>query len=101
MKFYDNTKLLYLERDASEVGLAAALLQLCDSMTCHKDMAPDNTILHPISFANKSLTGADQRYSNMKREALGILEKFHYYCFSREVLIITNHRLLVSIFEKM
>ena len=27
-------------------------------------------------------------------------EKFHHYCFSREVLIITNHKLLVSIFKK-
>ena len=27
MKFYDKTKLLYIERDASGVGLEAALLQ--------------------------------------------------------------------------
>ena len=28
------------------------------------------------------------------------LEKFHHYCFGREVLVITDHKLLVSIFKK-
>ena len=28
------------------------------------------------------------------------LEKFHHYCFTREVSIITDHKLLVSIFKK-
>ena len=31
MKFYDDTKLLYLKRDASGIGLGAALLQLRDN----------------------------------------------------------------------
>ena len=37
------------------------------------------------------------------REALGILhglEKFHHYCFGREVFIITNHKPLVSVLKK-
>ena len=104
MKFYDDTKPLYLETDASGVYLGAALLQLPDNTTCQKDVAPNNTILHPIAFASKHLTGAEQRYSNIKREALGILhglEKFHHYCFGREVCIITDHKLLVSILKKM
>ena len=58
MKFYDDTKLLYLETDASVVSLGAALLQLRDNMNCPKDTAPDNTMLCPIVFASKSLTGA-------------------------------------------
>ena len=52
---------------------------------------------------SKSLTGAKQRYSNIKHEALGILhglEKFYYYCFGREVLIITDHKPLISMFKK-
>ena len=103
MKFYDDTKLLYLETDASGVGLGAALLQTWEAAICQKDTVPDNTILCPIAFASKSLTGAEHRYSNIKRETLGILcglEKFHLYCFSKEVYIITNHKLLVSIFIK-
>ena len=59
MKFYNDTKLLYLETDASGVGLRAALLQLCDNTTCQKGMVPDNIILHPIAFASNSLTGAE------------------------------------------
>ena len=73
MKFNDDTKPLYLETDASGVGLGAALLQLCNDTTCQKDRAPDNIILCPIDFASKSLTWVEQRYSNIKREALGIL----------------------------
>ena len=103
MKFYDDTKLLYLETDTSRVGLRAALLQLRDNTVCQKGTVLDNTILCPIAFASKSLTGAEQRYSNIECEVLGILhglEKFHHYCFGREVLIITDHKLLVSMFKK-
>ena len=71
MKFYNDIKMLYLETDAPGVGLGAALLQLCDNTTFQKDRAPDNVILHPIAFASKSLTGAEQRYSNTEREELG------------------------------
>ena len=59
LKFYDDSKPLYLKTDASGVCLGAALLQLRDNMNCPKDTAPDNTILHPIVFASKSLTGAE------------------------------------------
>ena len=45
MKFYDDTKLLYLKTDASGIGHGAALLQLRDNTVCQKGMAPDNTIL--------------------------------------------------------
>ena len=76
MTFYDDTKPLYLETDASGVGLGAVLLQLHNNTTCQRGMAPDNIILHPIVFASKSLTGAEHRYSNIKREALGILHGF-------------------------
>ena len=102
MKFYDDTKPLYLETDASGVGLGAALLQLCDNTACQKGMAPDKANLHPIAFASKSLS-AEWRYSSMELEALGILhglEKFHHYCFGREVLIIKDHKPLLSIFKK-
>ena len=103
MKFYDDSKTLYLETDASGVGLGAALLQLCDNTVCQKGVALDNITLHPIAFASKSLTGVERRYSNIEHEVLGILhglEKFHHYCFGIEVLVITDHKPLVAMFKK-
>ena len=41
MKFYDNTKPLYLETDASGIGLGVALLQMHIGTACQKDIAPD------------------------------------------------------------
>ena len=101
MKFYDESKPLCLETDASRMGLGVALLQMRDGVTCQKDIAPDNTILQPIAFISKSLTHAEHRYSNIEREALGILhrlERFHHYCFTRDVNVITDHKPQVAIF---
>ena len=103
MKYYYNNKPLYLKTDASRIGLRAALLQLRDDTSCQTHMVPDNTILCPITFASKGLNGTEHIYSNVECEALGILhglEKFHHYCFGREVLMITDHKLLVSMFKK-
>ena len=103
MKFYDDTKPFYLETDTSGVGLGTALLQTQEGTRCQTDMVPDNTILHPTAFASKSLTDIEHRYSNIERKVLGILhglKKFHHYCFTREVYVITNHKPLVSIFKK-
>ena len=103
MKFYNENKELFLETDAFSVGLGAALLQLRDNTAWQQGKAQDNTMLWPIAFASKSLTGAERRYSNIECKALGIihsLEKFHHYCFGRNIIIITNHKPLVTIFKK-
>ena len=80
MKFYEETKPLYLGTDASGEGLRACLLQARDEVL-------DDNILR----------------LNIERKALGIfcgLEKFHHYCFVSEVSIITDHKSLVEIFKK-
>ena len=64
-------------------------------MNCHRDEVPDNSILRPIAFASKGLTGTEKRYSKIEREAFGILydlDKFHHYCFAKDVSIITDHK---------
>ena len=60
MKFYNETKPLYLETDASGIGLITTLLQTIDGMTCPRDTAPQNTILEPITSAS-----VEWRYSNI------------------------------------
>ena len=88
--------------DAFGVQLGAALLQTRSNTGCPKDEAPDNSILRSSAFTSKSLTGAEKRYSNIDREALGIqyvLEKFHHYCFVRGEYNY-NHKPLVTIFKK-
>ena len=67
MKFYADTKPLYLETDISRIGLGVALLQKHKGRACQKDVAPDNTNLNPIAFASKSLTGAECRYNYIER----------------------------------
>ena len=103
MKFYDETKPFYLETDASGVGPGTSLLQTRNGTNSSRGMAPGNNIFRPTASTCKSLFSAENRYSNIEREALGILyglEKFHHYCFKREVSIITDHKPLVVIFKK-
>ena len=52
---------------------------------------------------SKSLSGVEKGYSNIQRDALGILyrlKKFHHYFFAIEVSIITDNKLPVAIFKK-
>ena len=58
MKFYNETKPLYLETDAFRIVLGITLLQTRDGTMCPGDIAPDNTIFRPITFPNKSLISA-------------------------------------------
>ena len=57
LKFYDRSKPLKVQADASKDGLGAALLQ-------------DD---QPIAFASKSLSDAEKRYANIERELLAVV----------------------------
>ena len=67
-----------------------------------QDKAPGNTVLCPIAFASKSLTSEEARYRYIEREVLGIfhsLEKFHQFCVTCKVSVVTAHKALVVIFK--
>ena len=87
---------LYLKTDVSYVGLRAGFLQFMDGKQIPQDEAPDNIALQPITFASKNLISAETRFSNIEREALGILhslERFHHQCITHEVSMVTDHEL--------
>ena len=103
MAFYDGKEQLYLETDASCVGLWTHLLQVRDRMGCPRNEVHDNTASQAIAFTSKILTSAEIYYTKIEREALGMLhglEKFHHNCFTGEVSIITDHKPLVALLKK-
>ena len=91
-EIYDETKPLYIETDA--------LLQTRNNTNCHRDETLNNSIpLHCPAKAHQ----VRKKCSSIEREALGMLyghEKFHHYCFVREVSIIMDHKPLIAIFKK-
>ena len=92
---------MFVESDASCEGLGAVLLQVRKEHEDQKD--PATAELQPVAYASKTLSGAESRYSNIEREALGILhalEKFRYFVFGRPVTVITDHQPLVNILQK-
>ena len=92
--------MLYLETDASGIGLGTALLQVRQGMNFGHNEVPDNATPHLIVFTSKSLSSMKGWHSNTKWEALGILhglEKSQHYCFAN---VITDHKPLVMMVNK-
>ena len=87
LKYFDSTKPLAIQCDASEKGLGAALLQ--------------NGL--PIWYASRALTDVETRYAQIEKELLAIvfaLERFHQYTFARHVIVSSDHKPLESILKK-
>ena len=87
LKFFDPAKLAVLHTDASSAGLGTCLLQEG----------------HPVTYASRSLTPAEQNYAQIEKELLGILfgtERFHQYIYGFDTTVHTDHKPLVAIVKK-
>ena len=87
LQYFDGSKTVTIQVDASMRGLGATLLQSKG----------------PVEYRSKLLSETERRYSNIEREMLSIvygLEKFHYYAYGRHVTVETDHKPLEAIFKK-
>ena len=84
LRYYDQSKPVTLQCDASLKGLGACIIQ--DGQ--------------PIAFASKSLMDTETHYANIERELLAIIygcEKFHTYLYRRTFIVETDHKPLEMI----
>ena len=109
LAYYDKDKPVFIEVDASGQGLGAVLLQdniledeLESSSETEGRFLSFRNRLRPITFASKSLSDAETRYSNIERELLGVVwavEHFHHYTFASKINIISDHKPLHPLFS--
>ena len=84
LRYYDQSKLVTLQCDASLKGLGACIIQ--DGQ--------------PIAFVSKSLMDTETHYANIERELLAIVygcEKFHTYLYGRTFIVEMDHKPLEMI----
>ncbi|UYV82856.1 K02A2.6-like [Cordylochernes scorpioides] len=87
---FDTNLPVTLTTDASPVGIAAVLSHGI------------NKVEHPIAFASRSLTDAEQNYSQLDREALAIVfgvDHFLNYLSGHKFTLITDNQPLTRIFH--
>ena len=88
LSYYDVTKPVTIQCDASDTGLGAVLLQGGQ----------------PICYASRALTDTERRYAQIEKKLLGIVwscDKFDQYIYGRDIAKIEcDHEPLKAVFKK-
>lgn len=87
LAYFDPSKELSIQCDASAQGLGAALLQEG----------------RPLAYASRALSDTETRYATIEKEMLAIvfaLEKWHQYTFGRPLTVYSDHKPLEAIMKK-
>ena len=88
LAYYDVTKPVTIQADASQTGLGACLIQE----------------KKPITYASRSMTPAEKNYAQIEKELLSIVfavQKFHQYVYGKEtVQVESDHKPLEAIMRK-
>ncbi|UYV63245.1 hypothetical protein LAZ67_2003535 [Cordylochernes scorpioides] len=85
---YNATLPLCLATDASQIGVGAVLSHIIEGQE------------RPIMFASRTLSEAEQNYSQIEKEALAIIygvTKLHQFIYGRKFILIIDHKPLVTI----
>ncbi len=93
LQYYDMTKPVSLEVDASESGIGGALLQ-----------PNDKGELQPVAYTSCTLSDTEQRYAQIEKECLAICHAFgkwdHWLYGKRDITVHTDHLPLETILRK-
>ena len=84
LTYYDPNKPLRVDADASAYGIGAVLSHI-------EEDGQDR----PIEFISRTLTTAERNYSQIEKEALGIvwaIKRFHRYLYARQFELYTDHK---------
>lgn len=87
LAYFDSSKAIKLSVDASQSAVGAVIQQ-------------ENK---PIAYASATLTVCQRNYAQIEEELFAILfgcSRFHKFLFGREVLVETDHKPLIPLFEK-
>ena len=87
LAYFDPSKPITLQVDASKFGLGATIIQEGK----------------PVAFASKSLTQTEQNYAQIEKELLAIVfgcRRFHQYICGQKITVESDHKPLESIAKK-
>ena len=87
LRYFDVSKNITIQCDASQYGIGATLLQEGQ----------------PVHYANRALTTTEQNYAQIEKELLAFLfscEHFEHYIYGKHVTVETDHKPLIAIQKK-